>query len=710
MTTKDSLAPGTVIDGKFRLEKVIGEGAVGVVMKAQHLLLGTPVAMKFLLPRMLSEAVVVERFAREARASASLTSEHVARILDVGATSSTGPYMVMEYLSGETVSDTIKRRGHLPVGEACSYMVQVCEALAEAHGKGIVHRDLKPANLFLATRPNNKTTVKVLDFGISKVSEAGDGAELTLASSILGTPLYMAPEQISSSRGVDGRADLWSFGVCLHRMLCGSVPFDADSLPMLAAKVLKEKPPNLSVLRPEIPRELSALVLKCLERDVNRRWQTATELMNALSKYALSSSGESPALREDPSEARTLMADEMATIRRQRTSLPAAARGRPPPEGRLPPPALPAIPADAMETNDLHRPPIVAAAPPPTGSVGVDRLNRGAPRPPAPSQTLASPQSPESPSESEFQATRAFHPQELPTQRNSAPPRPIEVVIADPPQRYGDSNRQSPTPSYGREASRRADRSDLPNDSRGRGESARERRGRWPQQDSNGAAVRQSGRRDPISHEGGPEDPANAHRRAVRGYRRDASGGDGAGGVRDVRDQMAPLLRGPALAPMHDAMIADPMLVDPMMLHGHDPMMVADPMAMHPHGALVHDHESMMHGHNPIMVADPMAMHGQESLMHVHDPMHGNPMAMHSDPMAMHGHDPMMGSMQGGHLHMMHESDPRQSHSASARSIRNAPTVLTRPQAHGDAKNIWFVVLLAVILFSGCVAIRGCPH
>ena len=281
--------PGSVIAGRYRIEKMLGEGAVGMVVRALDLETGTQVALKFLLPRMQTDPVVVERFGREARASALITSEHVARVFDVGSTAETGPYIVMEYLSGETVSDALKRLKMLPVADACWFMIQVCEALSEAHTRGIIHRDLKPANLFITTRPNGTNLVKVLDFGISKMGgdaiSVGDG-ELTMASTILGTPLYMAPEQIASSKTVDGRADVWSCGVCLHRMLCGVVPFDADSLPALGAKLLTTKPPNLHALRPAVPRELAAIVLRCLERDVAARWQSAAELADALEPFS----------------------------------------------------------------------------------------------------------------------------------------------------------------------------------------------------------------------------------------------------------------------------------------------------------------------------------------------------------------------------------------------------------------------------------------
>ncbi len=297
--------PGSVIDGKYRIEALLGEGAVGMVVKAYHLEVGTHVALKFLLPRMQADPVVVERFAREARASALITSEHVARVFDVGQTEETGPYIVMEYLSGETVSDALKRLKMLPIQDACAYMVQVCQALSEAHARGIIHRDLKPANLFITKRSSGKALVKVLDFGISKLGgdaiSVGDG-ELTMASTILGTPLYMAPEQIASSRTVDGRADIWSCGICLHRMLSGNVPFDADSLPALGAKLLTTKAPNLNTLRPAVPRELAAIVLRCLEKDIEQRWQIASDLGRALERFAgpRATVGGRPAAIEDP--------------------------------------------------------------------------------------------------------------------------------------------------------------------------------------------------------------------------------------------------------------------------------------------------------------------------------------------------------------------------------------------------------------------------
>ncbi|MBS2019333.1 MAG: serine/threonine protein kinase [Deltaproteobacteria bacterium] len=305
------IRPGTVIDDKFRVEAVLGEGGMGVVVRAMHLKLQAPVAIKFLLPEALADRVVVERFRREAQMSARLTSDNVARVLDVGNLANGAPYMVMEYLQGETLGELLGRRKHLAIHEACNYMMQVCEALTEAHALGFVHRDLKPGNLFLVTRPNNKTVVKLLDFGISKIggmSAPASSGELTMTTMVLGTPSYMAPEQLISSRTVDSRADLWSCGVVLYRMLTGELPFDADSLIELGVKLMNNDPPDLRKLRPDVPAGVVAIVRKCLERDASDRYQTAQELSRALAPFAMES-GTPREHRPPTGSAPTLLAD-----------------------------------------------------------------------------------------------------------------------------------------------------------------------------------------------------------------------------------------------------------------------------------------------------------------------------------------------------------------------------------------------------------------
>ena len=271
--------PGAVVDDRYRVEAVIGEGSMGIVVRAKHLKLGTKVALKFLLPEMVDEQVLLGRFAREAKVAAQLTSDHVARVIDVGTLESGSPYMVMEYLSGETLAKVVKREGQLSIADACGYMIQVCSALAEAHGLGITHRDLKPANLFLADRPNGTQIVKVLDFGISKI--VASSTALTNPAAVLGTPMYMAPEQLTAPSGVDARADIWSCGVCLYWMLTGAAPFEVKNLIELKMRLQRGPTPNVLAVRPDVPQELADVIRRCLEIDVEKRWPSAAALAAA---------------------------------------------------------------------------------------------------------------------------------------------------------------------------------------------------------------------------------------------------------------------------------------------------------------------------------------------------------------------------------------------------------------------------------------------
>src|SRR6202142_723116 len=191
---------GEILDGKYRVERVLGVGGMGVVVAATHVQLQTRVALKFLLPEVLGHPQVVQRFSREARAAVQIQSEHVARVTDVGTLPTGSPYMVMEYLEGEDLSETVAKGGAIPVARAVSYVLQACEAIAEAHALGIVHRDLKPANLFVIRSKDGAYSVKVLDFGISKSTAPGRaGSDMTRTSAMMGSPLYMSPEQLRSS-------------------------------------------------------------------------------------------------------------------------------------------------------------------------------------------------------------------------------------------------------------------------------------------------------------------------------------------------------------------------------------------------------------------------------------------------------------------------------------------------------------------------------
>jgi serine/threonine protein kinase len=278
--------PGDLIAEKYEVERVLATGGMGVVLAAQHKQLKRRVALKFLLPELCQASDVVARFLREAQAMTTIQNEHVTRVLDVGTTSDGSPFMVMEYLEGEDLGQTLERRQRLSVTEAVEYVLQAMEALAEAHINGFVHRDLKPSNLFVTNRPDGSPLVKVLDFGISK-AVANDGvADLTHAQGILGSPLYMSPEQIRSSRSVDVRADIWALGIILHELIAGRPPFEAEAVSAVLASIVADDPVPLSSVAPDAPPALSNVILRCLRRKREERYSTVAELATDLQPFA----------------------------------------------------------------------------------------------------------------------------------------------------------------------------------------------------------------------------------------------------------------------------------------------------------------------------------------------------------------------------------------------------------------------------------------
>ncbi|EYF08349.1 serine/threonine-protein kinase [Chondromyces apiculatus] len=281
----ERVRPGTTLAGKYTVEKSLGAGAMGVVVAARHIDLDQLVAIKVMKPHIAREREAVARFMREARAASRILSEHVARVHDMGRLEDGTPYIVMEHLRGLDLDALLRRRGPLPIEEALEYVLQACEALAEAHARGIVHRDLKPSNLFLSRRVDGSALVKVLDFGISKMS-AGPGtpAELSLtrSSEVIGTPLYMSPEQSRSLRDVDSRTDIWALGVILYRLLTDEYAFRAANMGACLAQIMVESPAPLRALRPDVPPMLEAAILACLEKDRSRRLPDITELANRL--------------------------------------------------------------------------------------------------------------------------------------------------------------------------------------------------------------------------------------------------------------------------------------------------------------------------------------------------------------------------------------------------------------------------------------------
>jgi serine/threonine-protein kinase len=302
-----SFERGSVIAGKYRVERVIGQGGMGVVLAARHLGLDEMVAVKLVRSEGAEAPLAFARLQREARAAARIKSEHVARVLDVDRLPDGAPYIVMELIDGTDLHVLLARRGELPIDEATSYVMQACEGLAEAHALGMVHRDLKLKNLFLTKRRDGRALIKVIDFGVVKLSpyvveddaERRQGSDVALArmpsreatltgiATLVGSLHYMAPEQIRASNVVNAQADVWSLGVCLYAMLTGSLPFDGETVAEVSAAIQGRPAPDVRDVAPGVPTGLATAIARMLEKDVRRRFANVFELASAIAPYSL---------------------------------------------------------------------------------------------------------------------------------------------------------------------------------------------------------------------------------------------------------------------------------------------------------------------------------------------------------------------------------------------------------------------------------------
>ncbi|MBL8918451.1 MAG: serine/threonine protein kinase [Myxococcaceae bacterium] len=275
--------PGTVLCGKYRVERTLARGGMGTIVVATHLKLDRLVAIKLVNLEGRERALVSARFMREARAAGRLVGEHVVRIMDLDEAADGTPFLVMELLDGTDLEQLLARQGRVAPARAVDWALQTCAALAEAHARDVVHRDVKPANLFLVRRLDGVELIKLLDFGISKI--VTDEVRLTQTASTLGSPLFMSPEQLLTPNVVDRRTDVWSLGVTLYRWLAGVAPFDAGDASAMAAQIAARPPTPLTDVVTGLPDGLSAIVMRCLEKDPVHRYASVLELADALEPF-----------------------------------------------------------------------------------------------------------------------------------------------------------------------------------------------------------------------------------------------------------------------------------------------------------------------------------------------------------------------------------------------------------------------------------------
>ena len=284
---------GTVLEGKYELIRILGEGGMGAVYEARHRLIGRRLAVKFLHSHYVTSEEVLTRFQREAQAAAQIGHENIIDVTDMGQTPEGAPFLVMEYLDGVDLRDLLAEAGILPLEQAAHIMTQALSALQSAHDAGIIHRDLKPENIYLIEKSDRKEYVKLLDFGISKFKTMeGEGAKaLTQTGTVLGTPYYMSPEQARGDQNIGPKSDVYAMGVILFQMLTGKLPFDAPNYNALLIKILTEDPPDPLSLNPELPVDIVDTIKIAMARETVDRFQDCSEFRQRLAPYVPGSTG-----------------------------------------------------------------------------------------------------------------------------------------------------------------------------------------------------------------------------------------------------------------------------------------------------------------------------------------------------------------------------------------------------------------------------------
>ncbi len=296
VSTSGIPGPGETVGGRYVVERLVGKGGMGAVLAAADSESGGQVAVKVMVGEAVTNSDSSKRFLRELRAVWALDHPHVVKLLDYGTLADGAPYMVLELLDGRSLDQLITDHGPLPIDESVDYLIQACEGVAAAHALGIVHRDLKPGNLFRIAGSDGRPHVKVLDFGISKANRDldphTDAESLTETNMLLGSPQYMSPEQVRSSKDVDARTDIWALGVVLYRLLTGRRPFEAKSVGEQFAMVINAQPHPLQTWRSDVPLDLERVILTCLAKSRVKRWQDVGQLAMALAPFGPAGSAE----------------------------------------------------------------------------------------------------------------------------------------------------------------------------------------------------------------------------------------------------------------------------------------------------------------------------------------------------------------------------------------------------------------------------------